>query len=71
MSETHPAWTPAWLVWVQGPKGPCPQIWFDDGGRCVGPRSLIVIERHEIPLGAKRDLDVLVELYPLTQQEAA
>jgi hypothetical protein len=61
----------AYLVWVQGPSGPCPQIWHDDGGRFVGPSDLPVLA-HPIPLpaGAKLDLQVLAELYPVTQEAA-
>ena len=62
----------AYLVCVQGPKGPCPQIWHDDGGRFVGPSDLPVLDRRPLPAGAKLDLEVLAELHPFTAtQEAA
>ncbi|MCA1458061.1 hypothetical protein I6F35_33550 [Bradyrhizobium sp. BRP22] len=62
----------AYLVWVQGPKGPCPQIWHDDGDRFVGPSDLPVLDRRPLAAGAKLDLELLTHLYPFTAtQEAA
>jgi hypothetical protein len=60
----------AYLVWVQGPNRPCPQVWHDDGGRFVGPSDLPVIVRIPLPAGSKIDLELLTELYPLTEEAA-
>lgn len=62
--------TAAYLVWVQGLNGPCPQIWHDDGGRFVGPSDVRSLIRIPLPAGTKLDLEVLAELYPLTQEAA-
>jgi hypothetical protein len=62
--------TRAYLVWVHGPKGPCPQIWHEDGGRFVGPTDIVVLDRIALPAGTRLDLEVLAELYPLTQEAA-
>lgn len=62
----------AYIVWVLNPDGPRPQVWHDDGGRFVGPSDLAVLCKP-IPIPAMRatlDLEVLAELYPLTQEAA-
>jgi hypothetical protein len=64
--------SPTWLVWVNGPRGPSPQIWFDDGGRFVGPSDLTVLQRNKVSaIEAECCLDNLAKLYPLSHEEAA
>ncbi|WP_213287556.1 hypothetical protein [Bradyrhizobium sp. sGM-13] len=60
-----------WLVWVQGLKGPNPQLWYDDGGRFVGPSEIVVLQRNELPSPQSEfHLDTLATLYPLEQEAA-
>lgn len=61
----------AYFVWVEGLQGPCPQIWHEDGGRFVGPSDLpLLVKPMPLPAGTTLDLEVLAELYPLTQEAA-
>ena len=58
---------PRSFCWVQYPRGPCPQIIYDDPR--VGCEGLTILAETRLEPGDTRSLDQLAAAYPAPKME--